>query len=71
VAFAVAGGALGVMVAFIGGRWIEPLLFRQSATSPAIYAGVSATMCAVALAASVVPAWRAARADPIVALRAE
>jgi putative ABC transport system permease protein len=71
VVFAVAGGGLGVSVAFVGGRWIEPLLYRQSATSPAIYAAVSATMCAVALAASAIPAWRAARADPIVALRAE
>jgi putative ABC transport system permease protein len=71
VAFALAGGMLGVLVAFIGGRWIEPLLFRQSATSPAIYAAVTVTMCAVALAASVVPAWRAARADPIVALRSD
>ena len=71
VAFALAGGMLGVLVAFIGGRWIEPLLFRQPATSPAIYAAVTVTMCAVALAASVVPAWRAARADPIVALRSD
>ena len=69
--FALAGGTLGIMVAFVGGRWIEPLLFRQSARSPVIYAGVSAAMCAVALVASLLPAWRAARADPIVALRAE
>ena len=69
--FALAGGALGIMVAFVGGRWIEPLLFRQSARSPVIYAAVSATMCAVALVASLLPAWRAARADPIVALRAD
>ena len=71
IAVALAGGALGVLVAYGSGHWIQPLLFHQSATSPAIYVTVSATMCVVALAASLVPAWRAARADPIVALRAE
>jgi predicted permease len=69
--FAFVGAALGVAVSVATARWIEPLLFRQPATSPVIYAAVSATMCAVALVASMVPAWRAARADPIVALRAE
>jgi len=71
VVFALVGGGLGMLVAFAAARWVQPLLFRQSATDPVIYAGVSAAMCGVALAASALPAWRAARADPITALRAE
>jgi predicted permease len=71
VRFGVAGSALGIAVAFIGSRWIEPLLFRQKPTDPVVYAGVAATMVLVALVASAIPAMRAARADPIIALRAE
>ena len=71
VAFALAGSALGVVVALAGGRWLQPLLFRQSATDPVIYGVVSAAMVIVALAASAAPAIRASRADPIIALRAE
>jgi ABC-type antimicrobial peptide transport system permease subunit len=71
VRFALAGTALGVLVAVIQSRWIQPLLFDQSATDPWIFAGVGAMMIAVSLAASAAPAWRAARADPNAALRAE
>ncbi len=65
------GVVLGGAVAAVAGRWIEPLLFRQAALDPAVYGGVAGTMLLVALAASAVPAWRAARADPNVALRSE
>jgi ABC-type lipoprotein release transport system permease subunit len=50
---------------------VQPLLFQQSATDPSAYALVSLTMLTVALVASLVPALRAARADPNTALRAE
>jgi hypothetical protein len=71
VRFAVSGALLGVASAAIAGRWIQPLLFRQSATDPVVYAGVSVIMVVLALVASAVPAIRAARADPITALRAD
>jgi ABC-type antimicrobial peptide transport system permease subunit len=71
IRFALLGAALGAVVALLAGRWLQPLLFRQSASDPVVYVGVSATMVIVALVASAVPAVRASRADPITALRAD
>jgi hypothetical protein len=69
--FAIAGVGIGVLGALLASRWVQPLLFRQSATDPAVYGSVGATMLLVALAASALPAVRAARADPNLALRSE
>ena len=71
VRVALAGSALGSLVAVAQSRWIQPLLFHQSATDPWIIAAVGAMMIAVSLVASAAPAWRAAQADPNTALRAE
>jgi ABC-type lipoprotein release transport system permease subunit len=71
VRFALAGTALGVLIAAVASRWIQPLLFRQSATDPLVYGGVGAVMIVVSLLASARPAVHAASADPNVALRAE
>jgi predicted permease len=68
---AAVGAALGLLVALLASRWIQPLLFRQSATDPFTYAAVSAIMVAVAAGASAIPALVAAQADPNAALRAE
>jgi ABC-type lipoprotein release transport system permease subunit len=46
-------------------------LFETSATDGRVLAGISVLMVIVAIAASVVPAWRAARVDPNEALRAD
>ena len=51
-------------------RFIEGLVFGVSATDPATFAGVAGFILLVALGASCVPAWRAARIDPADALRA-
>ena len=67
----VAAVCLGALVAFLAGRWVQPLLFQQSAADPLVYAGVAAMMIVVALAASALPALRASRADPNLALRSE
>ena len=69
--FAIAGVVLGAGLALIAGRWLQPLLFQQSASDPRVYATVGAAMIIVALAASTVPALRAAKADPNVALRSD
>jgi ABC-type antimicrobial peptide transport system permease subunit len=71
MAFAFAGVMLGGVIALGASRWMQPLLFRQSANDPVVYAVVGAMMLVVALAASASPAARAARADPNAALRAE
>jgi ABC-type antimicrobial peptide transport system permease subunit len=69
--FAVAGVTLGVIVAGLASGWVQPLLFRQSATDPVTYAAVASLMIVVALCASAAPALRASRADPNTALRSE
>ena len=71
VAFALAGVAIGLGIALVGARWVQPLLFAQSARDPAVYGSVGAVLVAVAALASVMPARRAAGADPNAALRAE
>jgi predicted permease len=71
VRLALAGVVIGLVIAWAASRWVQPLLFQQSATDPSAYALVGLTMITVALVASLVPALRAARADPNTALRAE
>jgi putative ABC transport system permease protein len=67
-----AGGiVLGVAIALGLGRWVEPLLFQESARDPAVIAFVAAVLLAVGALASFIPARRAARIDPIRALKTE
>jgi putative ABC transport system permease protein len=66
---AVAGVAIGVGLAFASARMLRGLLFGISATDPLTMAGVAASLLLVALAASYVPARRATRVDPMVAMR--
>jgi predicted permease len=68
---ATAGIALGAVLALGLGRVVGALLYEVRATDPAVLAGVAALLGVVALAASLVPALRAARVDPMVALRNE
>jgi predicted permease len=67
----VAGIAVGAAAAVAGTRFIQTLLFGITPTDPTTYAAVSLTLIVVALIASFLPALRAARVDPITALRAE
>lgn len=71
VRVAVAGIAVGTVVALVVGRFIAPLLFQTDAADPRIFVVIGLALVAVATAASALPAWRAARVDPNVALRAE
>ena len=50
------GVAIGVFLAWSASRWVEPLLFRQSATDVATYVVVAATMILVAVVACLIPA---------------
>jgi putative ABC transport system permease protein len=69
--FALAGIAIGTLLALAASAWIQPLLFKQSAKDPIVYATVGAILFVVAIVASTVPALRAAKADPNVALRSD
>jgi putative ABC transport system permease protein len=64
-----AGLALGLGAALAVTRLMTSLLFQVSATDPLTYAGIAALLSAIALIASYLPARRAARVDPMVALR--
>ena len=68
---AVAGVALGVIVALWAGRFVESLLFRVSPSDPAVFAGVVIALVGAAAAASLLPALRASRVEPTVALRSD
>ncbi len=66
-----AGILIGGIIALSAARWLKPLLFQESARDPAVYALVAAVLLAVAVVASYIPARRAARVNPSLALRAE
>jgi predicted lysophospholipase L1 biosynthesis ABC-type transport system permease subunit len=66
-----AGTALGVAGAFALSRVLRGLLYEVSATDAATFVGVPVLLTAVAVLACYLPARRAARADPMVALRQE
>jgi len=68
---ALAGLALGVAGAVALTRLLSSLLFGVTPTDPLSFAAVVVVLLVVALAATAVPAWRAAQVDPARALRAE
>jgi putative ABC transport system permease protein len=65
------GTLLGLVGSFAFGRVLRSLLFGISPVDPITYVGVTLFLAGVAVAASYAPARRAARVDPMVALRAE
>jgi putative ABC transport system permease protein len=65
------GLALGLVAAFSMSRVLRGLLHGVSPTDPLTFTGVSILLLAVALLACLIPARRATRVDPIVALRSE
>ena len=67
--------SIGIMIGLAGawaaGQVIRQFAFEVSPSSPAVFGGTAAVLAIVAGVAAFVPARRATRIDPIVALRAE
>jgi putative ABC transport system permease protein len=65
------GVVVGLLGAFGAARVLSQLLFGVVPSDPATYAMVAAALASVALLACLIPACRATRVDPIIALRYE
>lgn len=70
-ALAAIGIVLGVTGGFAAARAISSQLYETSAADPVVFVGLSALLAGIAIAACYVPARRAARVDPLVAMRGE
>jgi predicted permease len=69
VALAVVGIVAGVIAAALSASFMASLLYGVRPRDPAIFTLVPLLLLVVAIAASYIPAWRATKVDPIVALR--
>jgi putative ABC transport system permease protein len=71
LALAGVGLALGLAAAATGTRLLTSMLFRVQPNDPAVYLSVAVLLGIVALVASYIPARRAAKIDPLAAIRQE
>jgi predicted permease len=65
------GAALGTAIAFVAVKYVESLLFHTQARDPVAFGAAFGTILVVAVLATLIPARRATRVDPVVALRSE
>jgi putative ABC transport system permease protein len=71
LSLALVGVVIGVAAAFVASRLMESLLFGVQPRDPLTFVGVPVVLTSVAIVGSVVPALRATRIDPVIALRSE
>ncbi|HJZ71167.1 MAG TPA: ABC transporter permease [Vicinamibacterales bacterium] len=71
VALTACGAAVGIVLAAAGGSLLRALLFDTQTTDPLTFAAVIVGVLALAACASVVPAFRAMRVDPMTAVRSD
>jgi predicted permease len=69
MAIVASGIAVGVVAALLGGSYLATQLYSVNPRDPFIFAAVAALFAAVAMLACLLPSWRAARLDPLRALR--
>jgi putative ABC transport system permease protein len=67
----IVGVAIGAMIAWAAGKQVGPLLYQVSPRDPAVFGLVVSVLLVTAVAACLLPARRAARVDPSVALRSD
>jgi len=65
----VIGLVIGAIGARVASRQVAPFLYGTAPTDARVYVSASFVLAAVAFIAGLIPAWRAARVDPIEALR--
>ena len=68
---ALLGVVVGVALSFVAGRLLGAMLFGLKSTDPGTYIGVVVLVLPVIVLAATLPAWRASRVDPMIALRNE
>ena len=66
-----AGIVIGLIAAFAVSRYVESQLYGMKASDPAVFAIGAALLAVVAVAAALVPGWRASKIEPAVALKYE
>lgn len=68
---ALGGIVVGTIAAVVASRSLQSLVYGISTRSPGVFVIVATSLAAVTALSSALPAWRAARADPLVALRSD
>ena len=65
------GVAIGLAGAWAAARLFDSVVFGVTGNEPWLYVGVAVTLAFTCVVAAILPAWRASRVDPLIALRAE
>jgi putative ABC transport system permease protein len=63
------GAAIGFVLALVLGRWLATVLYGVAPFDPLTFAAVAIVLALATAVSTLVPAWRAAHVDPVVALR--